>query len=183
MVICAMKTVFLFTMNGTKKNRLFRNAILLLFITILTGCGSETVNLAKGQATPEFDLPKMQNGSVRFPQDLKDKVVAIRFWADWCPFCKTEMRDIGPVYQKYKDQGLVILAVNVRQDQETVQAFIKGLDISYDVLIDETGEIARAYGVSGLPVSFFIGRDGTLQTRLLGESTPEVFESIIQELL
>jgi peroxiredoxin len=120
---------------------------------------------------------------LQFPQELKGNVIAIRFWADWCPFCKTEMRDIEPVYQKYKDQGLVILAINVRQDQSTVQAFIKDLGISYGVLLDETGEVARAYGVSGLPISFFIGRDGTLQTRILGESTPEVFETIVQELL
>jgi peroxiredoxin len=125
----------------------------------------------------------MHQGSLNFPDDLKNKVVAIRFWADWCPFCKTEMRDIEPVYQKYKDQGLVILAINVRQDQDTVQEFIQNLNVSYDVLLDESGEVARAYGVSGLPITFFIGRNGTLQTRIVGESTPQTFETIIQGLL
>ena len=177
-----MKINDLFTTKNTKKN-LFLNIALLMMLISIAGCGEETVNLTKGQATPAFDLPKMQTGQLQFPQELKGNVIAIRFWADWCPFCKTEMRDIEPVYQKYKDQGLVILAINVRQDQSTVQAFIKDLGISYDVLLDETGEVARAYGVSGLPISFFIGRDGTLQTRILGESTPEVFETIVQELL
>jgi peroxiredoxin len=164
-----------------KKNSLYI-VFLILVITII-GCDSETTKLTKDQPTPAFDLPKMHQGSLRFPEDLKNKVIAIRFWADWCPFCKTEMRDIEPTYKKYKDKGLVILAINVRQDQKTVQAFIKDLNISYDVLLDESGEVARAYGVSGLPITFFIGRDGTLQTRILGESTPEVFETIIQDLL
>jgi peroxiredoxin len=139
--------------------------------------------LAKGQPAPAFHLSQMDQGSLNFPDDLKNKVVAIRFWADWCPFCKTEMHDIEPVYQKYKDQGLVILAINVRQNQETVQAFIQKLNISYHVLLDESGKVARAYGVSGLPITFFMGRDGTLQTRILGESTPQTFETIIQGLL
>ena len=180
-----MKAMFLFTtkrMKDTKKNQ-FLSVMFVLFFASVTSCGNETIILEKGQATPVFELAKMQNGSLRFPQDLKGKVVAIRFWADWCPFCKTEMRDIEPVYLEYKDQGLVILAINVRQDQKTVQAFINDLDISYNVLLDESGEVARTYGVSSLPISFFIGRDGTLQTRLLGESTPEAFESIVQELL
>ncbi|RUM94191.1 MAG: TlpA family protein disulfide reductase [Thiothrix sp.] len=161
----------------------FLSGIILLLITGITGCTEETAQLTKGQATPVFDLPKIQQGSLHFPKDVQNKVIAIRFWADWCPFCKTEMRDVEPVYQEYKDQGLVILAINVRQNQDTVQAFIKDLNISYDVLLDESGEIARAYGVSGLPITFFMGREGTLQTRILGESTPEIFESIIQELL
>jgi len=165
------------------KKKVFFSIALFMYYISIAGCSNETVSLTKGQTTPSFNLAKMHNGSLRFPQDLEDKVIVIRFWADWCPFCKTEMRDIEPVYQKYKDQGLVILAINVRQDQKTVQAFIKDLGISYTVLLDKTGEVARSYGVSGLPISYFIGRNGTLQTRVLGESTPEVFETIIQELL
>ena len=168
--------------KDTKKTVFFSIALFMFYIGV-AGCGNETVNLTKGQTTPSFNLPRMHNGSLRFPQDLKDNVIAIRFWADWCSFCKTEMRDIEPVYQKYKDQGLVVLAINVRQDQKTVQAFIKDLDISYDVLLDKTGKVARSYGVSGLPISYFIGRDGTLHTRILGESTPEVFETIVKALL
>jgi len=181
-VISTIKAMLLSTTKDTKKNQLL-SVMFVLFFASVTSCGSETITLEKGQTTPVFELPKMQNGSLRYPQDLEGKVIAIRFWADWCPFCKTEMRNIEPVYLKYKDQGLVILAINVRQDQKTVQAFIKDLYISYDVLLDESGEVARSYGASGLPISFFIARDGTLQTRILGESTPEVFESIIQELL
>ena len=78
---------------------------------------------------------------------------------------------------------VVILAINVRQDRDTAQKFISKLNISYDTLLDVEGEVARLYGVMGLPTTFFVERDGRLRSRILGESTPEVFEQIIKEML
>lgn len=147
------------------------------------GCSEEVSKLANGQPAPAFTLEHLEKGLVGFPQDLGGKVVAIRFWADWCPFCESEMRAIEPVYQAYGERGLVILAINVRQDRKTAAKFIRKLDISYDVLLDSEGAIARKYGVIGLPTTFMIDRDGNLYNRILGESTPEVFENIVKELL
>ena len=93
------------------------------------------------------------------------------------------MRAIEPVYQAYGERGLAILAINVRQDRKTAAKFIRKLDISYDVLLDSDGAVARKYGVIGLPTTFMIDRDGNLYNRILGESTPEVFENIVKELL
>jgi len=160
---------------------------LFLFLVIsamlMTACSDETAQLVNGQPAPGFQLQQLKGGDSNFPADYRNKVVALRFWADWCPFCESEMRALEPVYQKYRDQGLVILAVNVRQDRDTAQKFIGKLDISYAALLDTEGEVARTYGVMGLPTTFFIDGKGVLQKRILGESTPEVFEQILQELL
>jgi peroxiredoxin len=154
-----------------------------LLLLLVSGCSEDRPTLARGQALPGFSLERLEGGTLDFPADLQGKVVAIRFWADWCPFCETEMRDIEPVYRQYQDQGLVILAVNVRQDRATAQRFIQKLGISYDVLLDTEGEVARAYGVSGLPTTLIADRTGWLHTRILGESTPELLEKILRELL
>ncbi|MEA3277606.1 MAG: TlpA disulfide reductase family protein [Pseudomonadota bacterium] len=154
----------------------------LLAVSVLAGCG-ETPQLEKGQPVPGFSLQQLSGKSLAFPDELRGKVVAVRFWADWCPFCETEMQGIEPVYRKYREQGLSVLAVNVRQDPDTAQAFIDKLDISYDVLLDEEGGVARSYGVIGLPTTFFVDREGRLGARILGESTPEVFEGVVKELL
>jgi peroxiredoxin len=155
----------------------------LSLLLLIAGCGEQPPSLTSGQMLPAFTLQQLQGDTLSFPAALQGKVVAIRFWADWCPFCATEMRDIEPVYRQYRDQGLVILAVNVRQDRATAERFIRKLAISYDVLLDRDGAVARAYGVSGLPTTFIADRAGRLQTRILGESTPELFERIIRELL
>lgn len=168
---------------GTRLAGLGPSAMVLLFGLLLNGCGGETVQLAQGEPPPPFALTTLAGGSVALPSDLQGQVVVVRFWADWCPFCEGEMRSIEPVYQRYKDQGLRLLAVNVRQDAATAAAFVKPLGISYEVLLDGDGAVARAYGVSGLPTTFFLDRQGRLVTRILGESTPEVFEQVVKGLL
>ncbi|MCU7930937.1 MAG: TlpA family protein disulfide reductase [Candidatus Thiodiazotropha sp. (ex Codakia rugifera)] len=158
--------------------------ILSLFIAVfLTACGAETAHPSKGQVTPEFHLQYLHHGETHFPEAYAGNVVVIRFWADWCPFCESEMQDIEPIYQIYRQQGLIVLALNVRQDRDTAAAFISKLDITYDVLLDSEGETARAYGVMGLPTTFIIDREGRLHTKIVGESTPQALEKILAELI
>jgi cytochrome c biogenesis protein CcmG, thiol:disulfide interchange protein DsbE len=157
--------------------------LLLAAGALLGGCGDAPPTLAKGEPTPAFTLAALTGAPLAFPADLAGQVVAVRFWADWCPFCEGEMRTLEPVYRAYRDQGLRLLAINVRQNRETAAAFIAPLGISYEVLLDTDGAVARAYGVSGLPTTFFLDRQGRLAARILGESTPEVFERVIKDLL
>jgi peroxiredoxin len=150
---------------------------------VLTGCQSESSALTKGQQPPAFRLESLNGELTNFPQEYEGKVVVIRFWADWCPFCESEMQSIEPVYQAYRSKGLVILALNVRQDRDTATAFIEKLNISYPALLDSEGEVAREYGVIGLPTTFVIDREGRLHTRIIGESTAELFAQIVDELI
>lgn len=155
----------------------------LLTVPFLAGCGEDAPQLQNGAPVPAFALPRLDGPALAFPTDLRGQVVAVRFWADWCPFCESEMKDIEPVYRAYRDRGLAVLAVNVRQDAETAARFIERLGVSYVVLLDQDGSVARRFGVIGLPSTFFIDREGRLATRVLGESTPEVFASIVDGLL
>ncbi|MET0064894.1 MAG: TlpA disulfide reductase family protein [Candidatus Thiodiazotropha sp.] len=158
--------------------------LLLACLTLIAGCGgSDSAGLVKGEATPGFELQRLDRGMARFPGDFAGQVVVIRFWADWCPFCESEMKAIEPVYRKYREKGLRILALNVRQDRRTATAFIDKLGISYDTLLDEEGAVARAYGVIGLPTTFILDRKGRLATRILGESSAELFEQLVRDQL
>jgi peroxiredoxin len=162
---------------------LWRMALPLCVAMLLGGCGEETPRLAKGEPTPPFALATLSGHTMALPADVRGQVVAVRFWADWCPFCKGEMRALEPIYRAYRDRGLRLLAINVRQDRKTAAAFVAPLGITYEVLLDEGGEVARAYGVSGLPTTFLLDRQGRLVARILGESTPEVFEQLVKGLL
>ncbi len=157
--------------------------ILLLLLSLLSGCGEEQKQLINGEPAPTFTLERLEGGTTQFPADYRGRVVAIRFWADWCPFCSGEMRLLEPVYQKYRERGLTILALNVRQDRATAERFIKKLNISYDTLLDIEGEVARSYVVTGLPTTYFVDGDGVLRRRIIGESTPETFEQIVLEIM
>lgn len=155
----------------------------LILSLLLAACSSDAPQLANGAPVPGFTVPRLEGGTATFPDDFRGKVVAIRFWADWCPFCKDEMMALEPVYQHLHGAGLHILAVNVRQDADTAGNFVRKLGISYETLLDVSGEVARSYGVQGLPTTFFVDRNGVLHARILGESTPEVTERIVREML
>lgn len=154
-----------------------------LGLLLLTACGDPAPRLQAGDPAPPFTLPGLDGESLAVPVDFAGQVVALRFWADWCPFCATEMRDLEPLYRAYRERGLRVLAINVRQDRETAAHFAGRLGLSYPVLLDAEGAVARAYGVSGLPTTLFLDRQGRVATRILGESTPELFRRLLEELL
>lgn len=161
----------------------FFRVVYLLLVMLLPACWSETEHLQQGETAPVFTLNTLSGEKVSVPQQYPGEVLILRFWADWCPYCAPEMKSLEQIHQRYQDRGLRILAINVRQDQDTAQRFFDNLGITYSGLLDEQGEVARKYGVQGLPTTFFIDKDGLMQTRILGESSAEVVERIILPLL
>lgn len=155
----------------------------LLLLALLAGCEQESPAIKLNAPAPAFNLEQLDGPSIRFPEQYRGKVVAVRFWADWCPSCRSEMTALEPVYRQHHDRGLVILAVNVMQPPETVRPFVRQIGISYDVLLDRQGEVMRGYRVMGLPMTFIVDRQGLVRARIVGESTPEVFERAISSLL
>lgn len=159
-------------------------ARLLVLVLLLSGCGGDAVKPpANGQPAPSFQAASLAGGNVMVPADLAGKVVAIRFWADWCPYCRKEMAELQPVYARLHASGLEILAVNVAQDRDTVSRFVAPLGIRYPVLLDPEGATARAYGVQALPITLLLDRRGIVRGKIVGEATPDVFEGKVMELL
>jgi len=165
--------------------RLFFTSLLvcLLFCSFLYGCSDKKVILRSGQPAPGFSLIDMTGRTVRVPEDVKGKVVAVRFWADWCKSCAEEMPEMEKVYKGYADKGLVILAVNIGQEKGVVEKFLKGLDISYMVLLDPGGAVTKRYGITGLPTTIILDRDGIIRQKILGETGKKAFEEIVLERL
>ncbi|MDG4553821.1 MAG: TlpA disulfide reductase family protein [Candidatus Competibacter sp.] len=151
----------------------------LLLSVLLTGCEQNVTATKTASPAPAFALERLDGPTAHFPEQYRGQVVAIRFWADWCPYCHAEMQALEPVYRRHREQGLAILAVNVLQPPETVRTFVQGLDISYEALLDPQGEVTRDYRVMGLPMTFIVDRKGVIRARIVGESTPEVFEQAI----
>ncbi len=160
--------------------RLFR---VLFFLILLAGCGEEANRPpASGAAAPAFATVNLAGGAVKVPDDFRGRVVALRFWADWCPYCRKEMAALQPVYARLRERGVEILAVNVAQDAATARAFIAPLNIAYPVLLDPEGATARAYGVQALPTTWLLDGDGVVRGKIVGEATPEVFEQQVVKL-
>jgi peroxiredoxin len=163
---------------------MFKLLISLLVALTLSACESDTsVKLNNGDAAPAVTTGSLGSATVKFPDDLRGKAVVIRFWADWCRYCEDEMKAIERVWQRHKGEGLEVIAVNAGQDKAAVAAFIKKIGVTYPALLDESASISKQYGVLALPTTYFIGKDGKIRTKVLGEADEATFERIALELL
>ena len=162
---------------------LFLAGSFVLLLGLFYGCSDSGVMLRTGQSAPAFALSDINGKTWRLPEDLKGKVVAVRFWADWCRSCAEEMPVIEKVYNKYKDKGLVILAVHIGEERDSAVKFVNRLKISYPVLLDPRGTATRRYGVTGLPMTFIIDRNGIIRQKILGEAGQSAFEELVLEQL
>ena len=155
---------------------------LLTAIFSLTGCGQKNPP-ATGNVPPKFTLSDLKGDKITVPDDFAGKVIIIRFWLDSCKSCEKEMPIIDNTYKKYRDRGLVVIAVNVGQPKDVAEAFVTKLKISYPVLLDTNSAITKQYGVKGVPFTLIIDRKGIIRKRILGETGSETIGKIIEDLL
>jgi cytochrome c biogenesis protein CcmG/thiol:disulfide interchange protein DsbE len=139
-------------------------------------------SVSQGKAAPDFVLKDLTGHLVRL-SDLRGQVVLINLWATWCPPCRAEIPDLAAVYQAYHAEGFVILGVDDQESKETVSEFLAKSPLPYPVLLDPDSRVARAYGVSYLPMSFLIDRRGMLRAALPGQNSRAKLENAITPLL
>jgi peroxiredoxin len=113
-------------------------------------------------------------------QALHGKVVLVNFWATWCPPCRKEMPDLDKLYQEFKDQGLLILAIS-DEDISKVQPFIAEHHYSYPILLDPGSKVHQTFRVEGIPKSFVYGRDGKLVAEAIDMRTRGQFLAMLAQ--
>ena len=131
--------------------------------------GGATSAPREGFLAPDFRLTLLGGGEVAL-SELRGQVVIVNLWASWCPPCRAEMPALQEAYEAYHDRGLEILAVNTTyQDSQAAAAgFVQEYGLTFPVPLDQTGEVSRSYLLRALPTSFFIDRDGVIQTVVIG---------------
>lgn len=137
---------------------------------------------AVGSPAPDFELKNLVGNDVTLA-DYRGNVVVVNFWATWCPPCRAEMPGIQAVYDTYKDQGMIVLAVNAQEDQDTIQSFVMETGFTFPILPDPYGQAIRAYGVRSFPATFVIDREGRIDTIHQGQITPDELETMVRPLL
>ncbi len=102
-------------------------------------------------------------------KDYRGKVVFLNIWATWCPTCREEMPSMEKLYQELKGEAFEILAVSVdKTGAKAVAPFMKAHKLSFPALLDPEGTIARPYGVTGVPESFIINKEGIIEKIVIG---------------
>jgi cytochrome c biogenesis protein CcmG/thiol:disulfide interchange protein DsbE len=122
----------------------------------------------RGEFVPEFSLTLL-DGSELALSDLRGQVVVLNFWASWCAPCRREASDLQSVWATYKDQGVVFVGVTYRDAQDASSAFIQEFGLTYPNGTDEQGRISDDYGVTAVPETYVIDREGRLAWSQIGE--------------
>ena len=137
---------------------------------------------------PELALPSLEGGTVRL-SDYHGKVVLVNFWGTWCQPCKEETPALQRAYQKLRDQGLVIIGVDLRNQERAgadgdadVRKFVESYSVTYPIALDTTGDVARAYQILPIPTSYFVDQSGTIRYIAVSKITEADVEAIFNRL-
>jgi len=137
----------------------------------------EAADAAREKA--DFTLSDLQ-GKTWHLRDLLGKVVLVNFWATWCPPCRKEMPDLEALYDKYKDQGFVVLAIS-DEEAAKVGPFIAVRKISYPVLLDPGRKVNEQLYVQGIPKSFVYNREGKMVAQSIDMRTRSQFQQMLAQ--
>jgi len=128
-----------------------------------------------GKPAPTFKLTTLDGKDVSL-ESLKGHVVILDFWATWCGPCRTSLPGLNKIYEELKDKGLHVYAVDLQEDKSDVQDAVKEMKLTLPVVID-AGEVAQKYGVSPIPQTVIIGKDGKVLKAFVGAG-PDTEEEI-----
>lgn len=133
----------------------------------LAGASGGNLSAWRG-ATPAFTLEGL-DGSQHSLAQYRGKVVVLNFWATWCGPCRNEIPAMGAVARQYRQRGLTLLAVNVKEPPATVKPFLDKVPIDGTVLLDRDGTTFKRFGSLGLPATYLIDRAGNARFWRMGE--------------
>jgi len=137
-----------------------------------------TEPIQPGLKMPNFTFPDINGREVSL-SDHRGKVVLVNVWATWCPPCRQEMPSMQSLYEKFKGENFEILAVSIDSEgREAVAPFMRKMNLTFPALLDPGETIRSLYGITGVPESFIIDKQGILVEKIIGPinwATPEVF--------
>lgn len=145
----------------------------------LTGNGT---GVEKGDTPPQFLLESLV-GEPMSLEDVKGKKVILNFWATWCGPCREEM----PVFEAYDaaHEDVVVLAVNMTHKDaklDKVSAFADEFGLTFPVLLDQAGDVTKAYQVLNIPSTYFLNEEGIIQMKIEGSLDVTALDSYMQQM-
>ena len=130
--------------------------------------GSAASPTAVGGPAPDFALADLDGNPIRLA-DLRGRPVIVNFWASWCGPCVEEFPLLREAAERHSDEGLVVVGIVYRDRSEAARDFMRRNGATWAAAMDPGERVAEAYGILGPPETFFIGRDGTIVARQLGQ--------------
>ena len=158
--------------------------ILVLAFGIVWLQSSKYEPLTIGMAAPDFSLPDIEGKTVRL-SDYRGKVVFVNFWATWCKPCKEEMPSMEILWENFKSEDFVMLAISMDRvtTKKDIPPFIESMKLTFPILTDSWGQTDKRYKLMGVPETYIIDQSGVLREKVIGPrdwTLPESVTTIVQ---
>jgi cytochrome c biogenesis protein CcmG/thiol:disulfide interchange protein DsbE len=142
-----------------------------------------TVPVKMNFPAPELTLTDIEGVSHSIA-DYRGQVVLVNLWATWCPPCKEEMPALQSFYNKHKEKGFVVVAINDGDPTRDVLQFVQDYKLSFPVWLDPTYiATEQAFKTLNLPTSFVIDRSGTIQLKWVGGISRKMLDKQVAPLI
>jgi len=132
----------------------------------------------ENSVAPDISVVSITDGSTLKLSDLKGKVVLLNFWATWCPPCREEIPSMMKLNSAMAGKPFQMVAVSVDEGgKPAIESFYKENGFNLPTYLDKSGNSGKAYGLTGVPESFIIDRQGVLVKKIIGGlawDSPEV---------
>jgi peroxiredoxin len=94
--------------------------------------------------------------------DFRSKIVFLNFWAAWCPACRLEMPSMEKLHNRFRNKDFVMVAIDLEEPASTVRDFFKEFHLTFTALLDSDGEAASLFGVTSIPMTFILDKEGKI---------------------
>jgi peroxiredoxin len=135
-----------------------------------------------GEPAPALVVPQVGGGTIDLA-NLRGQAVWVNFMGTYCPPCVDEFPLMNGFAARYADDGLVILAIDVKEDEGAVAAFAERLSATFPLGLDSDGSIADRWDALALPVHFWIDKDGIVRDGALGGIGPDIMARGLRTIL
>ncbi len=135
-----------------------------------------------GAPAPDFTLADLDGAPIALAE-LRGRPVVVNFWASWCGPCVEEFPLLRAAAAEHADDGLAVIGIVYEDRSEAARDFMARNGATWPAAMDPGGRVAEAYGILGPPETFFIGRDGTILARQLGQFSASSLESHLAAII
>ena len=165
------------------KSHRFVLMLLISSLLLVQGCNKDTaVQTTAMETAPDFDIALFDGGNFQL-SNHRGKVIVINFFASWCVSCGKETAYLEKASREYAQQPVMFLGIAVDDTEKKAKEFLKKAGLTIPAGLDKTGKIKEAYGLYGMPTTFFIDKSGKISYLHAGVVTKELLKHEIDKLL
>ncbi len=157
--------------------RLFSPITMICLTFLLVACDQRPKVAEIDKPAPDFTLVDTK-GKTWNLAELRGQVVFLNFWATWCPPCREEMPSMQTVHASMPNDKFTMLAVLNNDDPTLAIAMAAKIGATFPILVDPENKVAQAYGLTGLPETHIIDKQGVIRKKFIGAVQWDSAESL-----